>query len=83
MLSQTEYEKIQCTIRDCQYSPNDFEISTTDMIERSQKLHIDITEVSVRFIPTKITRTYISGFGTNWIQQLEKDITNGTYDTLK
>jgi hypothetical protein len=83
MLSQEEYEYIQRTIHECKYSPNDFEISTTDMIERSQKLHMDITEVSVQFIPTKVTRTYISGFGLSWIQAFEKDIKNGAYDILK
>ncbi len=83
MLSQEEYENIQRTIHDCKYSPNDFEISTTDMIERSQKLRMDITEVSVQFIPTKVTRTYISGFGLNWILELEDDIKNGKYDTLR
>ncbi len=83
MLSQEEYENIQRTIHDCKYSPNDFEISATDMIERSQKLRMDITEVSVQFIPTKVTRTYISGFGLNWILELEDDIKNGKYDTLR
>ena len=83
MLSQKEYEYIQRTIHECNYSPNDFEISTTDMLERSQKLHMDITEVSVQFIPTKVTRKYISGFGVSWIQALEKDIKKGKYDTLK
>jgi hypothetical protein len=83
MLSQKEYENILRTIHDCKYSPNDFEISTTDMIERSRQLRMEITEVLVQFIPTKVTRTYISGFGLNWILELEKDIKNGTYDTLK
>ncbi len=83
MLSQKEYENIQRTIRDCKYSPDDFEISTTDMIERSRQLHMDITEVSVQFIPTKVTRTYISGFGSHWLVEFEKDIKNGKYDTLK
>ena len=83
MLSQKEYENIQRTIRDCNYSPYDFEISTTDMIERSQQLHMDITAVSVLFIPTKITKTYISGFGFYWLQALEDDIKKGIYDTLK
>ena len=83
MLSQKEYENIQRTIRDCKFSPNDFEISTTDMIERSKKLHLGITEVSVQFIPTKVTRTYISGCGFGWMQELENDLKKGTYDTLK
>ena len=83
MLSQKEYENIQRTIHDCKYSPNDVDISTTDMIKRSRQLRTDITEVSVQFIPTKVTRTYISGFGLNWILELEKDIKNGKYDTLK
>ena len=83
MLSQEEYENIQRTIRDCKYSPNDFEISTTDMIERSGQLHTEITEVSVQFVPTKVTRTYIAGFGFSWMRELEKDLKKGTYDTLK
>ena len=83
MLSQKEYEHIQRTMRDCKYSPNDFEISTTDMIERSQKLHMEITEVSVQFTPTKITRTYVAGFGFSWMLELENDLKKGTYDTLR
>ena len=83
MLSQKEYENIQRTIRDCEYSPNDFEISTTDMLERSGQLHMEVTEVSVQYVPTKVTRTYISGFGFSWMRELEKDLKKGTYDTLK
>lgn len=82
MLSQEEYDIIRRTIRACMYSPNDFMISTTDMIERSRKLHMEITAVSVQFIPTKVTRTYLAGFGYRWIDELERDIKQGRFDAI-
>ena len=83
MLTQEEYENIQRTIRESRYSPDDFEISAVDMIERSHQLNMDITAVTILFVPTKVRKTYISGFGYTWLWQFEDDLKKGTFDTLR
>ncbi|RQW76917.1 MAG: hypothetical protein EHM51_02705 [Geobacter sp.] len=81
MLSDDDYEEFRRSIRDTGLSPGDFEISTTAAWDKSQKLHLDLTVVSVRYLPTGATGTYMAGFGYYWLRNLEKHIKEGFYGT--
>ena len=79
MLSQSEYEEFHRVIRSSKYSPNDFEISAIDFVDRCQHLYADFTRVYIKYIPTDVTKTYIAGFASYWLQNLEQDIKNEIY----
>lgn len=80
MLSQGEYEELQRTIRNSKYSPDDFEISTVDYVDRCEHLHVELTRVFIRHIPNNLTRTYIAGSSSFWLRRLEHDVETGVYD---
>ena len=79
MLSEDEYAEFRRSIRDAGLSPDDFEISATDAGENSQKMRVELTDLSVRYLPTGVVRTYIAGFGYYWLRKLEKDVQDGLY----
>ena len=80
MLPQSDYEEFQRIIRGSKYSPHQFEISTSDYIDRTERLYVNFTTVHVRYLPTSITRTYLAGFSGYWLRKLEEDLESGVYD---
>ena len=79
MLSQSDYEGFHRVIHSSKYSPNDFEISAIDFVDRFQHFYADYTRVYIKYIPTGVTKTYIAGFASYWLQDLEQDIKNEVY----
>ena len=79
MLSHDDYRQFRCIVRTGIYSPDDFEISTMDFIDRCQHIHANFTRVSILYKPTGVTRMYIAGAACYWLRNLEEDVRSKVY----
>ncbi len=79
MLSEDDYVNFHRIVRANRHSPDDFEISTMDNFEKSEKYHIEVTEISVKNLQSDIIVNYRSGFGSYWLQKFEEDLRGGLY----
>lgn len=80
MLSEEQYDEIHHIIRNSGRSANDFEISTSENFDKSEKFHTDVSEVDIKFLPTQMTIRYRSGFACCFLQNFERDLSEGVYD---
>ena len=82
MLSQREYEEFNRVIRSSRYSPDDFEISAIDFVDRCSHVYPDSSRVYVTYKPTSITRSYLAGFACYWLRNFQKDIENKVFTAV-
>ena len=78
MLSQDDYEEFHRIIRDKMQSSDDFEISTTDNFEKSEKYQVEVTEVLVKNLKSNITVNYLSRFRLLLAAEIRKGPGKGT-----
>lgn len=79
MLPQKDYDQFHTVVNSSSFTADQFEIGTTDYIDRSERLYPDFTRVYILHKETNVTTRYVAGCGAYWLQMFERDLDKGVF----